>query len=412
MSDDRKRLLCRIAFVLCCALPTCVVIRWIALPKSTVQWQTEIQALLGCPVSIESVSTPSPSQVHFAGLRLARDRNRPEAELQTVDYRWTVNEHRLELSPVTLTLRQFTSLGQHFARQASNIGWSGQPIVVEIPRVTIRTENETSAAETFFVANNCTLRLITSTRQTHIAWEFQTDQAATVPVRWEMTRDGADTNRWSLDSGDAMLPCWLMSEAWPELNNVGEGCWFKGRLQSESSNGNTRIACHDAQLIDLDIERLLRAASGRSPEQPAPISVVGLGGASAVIERIEIIDGRVHSARVDLRCVNGGRFDARWLNLARESFNVAVADLGQSEQVAFSQLLIGMDLRNGELSIFGAKDGLLAIDAQGQTIAAATQSSVRLSPQSLAHWLAGDDQSQPHISTAELNVLSRLPVVR
>ena len=67
-SDNQKRIVCRLAFLLLCALPTAAVVYRIMHPQTADQWEQRIQAQLGVRTHIDSVETPGPYETILRGL--------------------------------------------------------------------------------------------------------------------------------------------------------------------------------------------------------------------------------------------------------------------------------------------------------------------------------------------------------
>ena len=70
MSDNQRRVLCRLVFLLVCALPTAVSSYWICHPQTADDWSLAIQAKTGLEASIDFVETPSPYETVLHNLRL------------------------------------------------------------------------------------------------------------------------------------------------------------------------------------------------------------------------------------------------------------------------------------------------------------------------------------------------------
>ena len=70
MSDNQRRVLCRLVFLLVCALPTAVSSYWICHPQTATDWAQAIQAETGLVASIDFVETPSPYETVLHNLQL------------------------------------------------------------------------------------------------------------------------------------------------------------------------------------------------------------------------------------------------------------------------------------------------------------------------------------------------------
>lgn len=70
MSDNQRRVICRLVFLLVCALPTAISSYWICHPQTADGWAQAIKAETGLEASIDSVETPSPYETVLRQLTL------------------------------------------------------------------------------------------------------------------------------------------------------------------------------------------------------------------------------------------------------------------------------------------------------------------------------------------------------
>ena len=70
MSDNQRRVLCRLVFLLVCALPTAISSYWICHPQTADGWAQVIKAETGLVASIDFVETPSPYETVLRHLQL------------------------------------------------------------------------------------------------------------------------------------------------------------------------------------------------------------------------------------------------------------------------------------------------------------------------------------------------------
>lgn len=69
MSDNQRRAICRILFLLMCICPTSAIGYWICHPQTAAGWQRTIQAQLGVTTEIEWIETPGPYVTVLGDLR-------------------------------------------------------------------------------------------------------------------------------------------------------------------------------------------------------------------------------------------------------------------------------------------------------------------------------------------------------
>lgn len=69
MSDNQRRIYCRLIFLLVCVLPTSVTGYWICHPQTPEGWAQAIQAEFGVETEIGSIETPSPFETILRDVR-------------------------------------------------------------------------------------------------------------------------------------------------------------------------------------------------------------------------------------------------------------------------------------------------------------------------------------------------------
>ncbi len=70
LSDNQRRFICRVVFLLVCALPTIAIVYFAAHQRTADQWAQLVQAELGVEASIGGVESPLPGQYIFRDVKL------------------------------------------------------------------------------------------------------------------------------------------------------------------------------------------------------------------------------------------------------------------------------------------------------------------------------------------------------
>ena len=413
MSDDRRRLMCRIAFVVCCALPTILVANWILFPRSTAQWQTLARQTLGCRVAIASIATPTPNEVRFHQFRILNAQMQPLVDMRTVDLSQSLDGYVLTLSPIEQTLGQVTGLLQNLAEQLPKMDWKSGTTTVQIQRLTIRSDIEGATTEHCFVAKDCLMQIEPRGTQTRVVIEFRSDVADATRIRWELQfGDPSQPEQWTLDTSNGLLPCWLLAKVWPAAQSLGNDCWFSGILKCERSDSHVAYDVQDLRLVNLDVPKMLCDVCGTRRET-MPIAASTGSQFEAIVKNGRVINGRLDSLLCQIHCPSGGYFDPSWLLTTKKWLQVDVVEPINTASVEFAKLLVGFEIRDGELFVWGdSNNGLIAVDPNQRPLIVATPASQRLSPQCLAGWFSGVDQIQIPVSSAAQQMLSHLPLVR
>lgn len=71
MSDNQRRIICRLLFLLTCALPTAVCGYWIGHPQTAAGWQRAIKAEMGVEAEVGFIATPSPFKTILHDVRFS-----------------------------------------------------------------------------------------------------------------------------------------------------------------------------------------------------------------------------------------------------------------------------------------------------------------------------------------------------
>ncbi len=414
MSDAQRRLLCRFALVAFCAVPTFFALSWALFPRSIAQWQTRALHLLSCPVEIGRVETPTPNQLVFRSFRLGDAESQTWTEFETVEWRQSLNKQQLELSDVDLSLSQFTSLMRLLWEQVPQVELGTRQIELHVGRITIRSDLDNAAAGPNFVFQDCWIRIDPGAAQPRLTVEFFTEQKSDNPVRWETIFGHHDLPTcWSLNTNNNALPCWLVSHAWPTSLRLGDRSWFNGYLSGKLSRTENSFDVSSLQLLDIDPAKLIDTADPASSGDPTPsIRLASNARCDVVVDSAHLIDGRLESTYFKVHCQQG-QLANRLLQSAKHWLHIDVIDANTDEFVDFSQLVFGVEIRDGKLNIQSqVPDGAIARGLNQQPLLFATTASVGLAPHCLAGWLAGEGQVQLPVSAASLQLMSHLPILR
>lgn len=415
MSDAQRRWVGRIAFALLCLLPTAVAVNWALFPRSIGQWQTLTRQLLGCPVDIGWVETPTPHQTVFRKLRLRGEPQEEAVECDTITWQQQLDRHTFELAEIELSLRQFTSLAQHVWTQLPRLDCGTRPVELHLPRVAIRSDLADASREGVFTLTNCWMRMESNATQTRLTIEFFTESASENPVRWEVIgRPQGPPTRWSLQTNGSAVPSWLIAEAFPAVLKLGDHCKFVGYVEGELTKGLSTLDVVDARLLDVDPARLVDSAE--SPQTAANDSSIRLrsnSGCTVLVKNAHVANRRLESVYFEVHCEGGAFVSGRLLNAAKRWLSLDLPDQLPEKSIELLQLAFAIEIRDGAMCVYGqVPDGQVARGADNQPLVFATPSSQRLAPYCLAGWIADGGQIRLPVSAASLEVLSHLPILR
>ncbi|HMP80468.1 MAG TPA: hypothetical protein PKD54_13520, partial [Pirellulaceae bacterium] len=137
MSDDSRRLLCRLIFIALCLLPTAVVVYRIFHPVTPQQWSQRLQATLGIDALIDRVETPQPNITILRSVHIRDSQLRTLARLGSVRIA-TDSQRRINVDePVTMSAAGLANLLQRLPEYLLHPGADQGVWKVELRQLTI-----------------------------------------------------------------------------------------------------------------------------------------------------------------------------------------------------------------------------------------------------------------------------------
>ena len=291
MSDNSRRTVCRLAFLLLCALPFSWIIYQIVHPVSTSQWQQAIKANLGLTTKIGSVETPLPFVTVFHDVKFS-DPELEQIHLKKVKIvSGTTNEVFIE-HPVQINASALATISNRLRESLMRTHAASNAWKINLKQTTIlRSDGEdddhlelsTVALSVFPYPEHTTAHMV-ATRADSLD-----------PVKLMIRRDRNNEElkeHFAVDTGTAYLPCWLMHDFWDESQTFGKACQFAGFVEFDKVNKSWSCKVLPSSRFDsMDLQSLT---------QPFGKNVTGLG--HSTINQCEIEDGRIVSLDLDLQC--------------------------------------------------------------------------------------------------------------
>lgn len=403
MSDNSRRIVCRLAFILLCAVPLGFVLYRICHPVTNLQWQQAIKADFGLTTRIGQVETPLPFVTVFRDVVLMDDSGlKPLAELDELQFIAGPTNEVQVAGPVQLDSTSLAKLSQRL-------------------RESLHRTHATSSAW------NLTINEATLIRQGIGLQEFQTISPIQISVfpNPEFTdaniefalADDSEQNQISLslhsyrlpsnsheifrvNTGTAFLPCWLIEEVLPEVKSLGPLCEFSGFAELEQVKGKWAANFRQCQLESVELSSLAK------PFAKSVGNVEGL--ARTNIRDCEIRDGKIQSLDLVLQSQNG-TIDSTTADSANEIF-----DTQWTGEPSFDSMELQISFRD-------RKFHLTTPNAQGAIATLRNQTTLQLPrtavviPREMAGFLgyAKDPQDHP-VNNATIKFLSafELPQTR
>lgn len=411
LSDAQRRFLCRIVFVVACLLPTWIVAQWAVFPTSRSEWRIRASHVLGWPVNLDSVQTPTPQQVVFRHFRLNDTAHGAWLDLHDVTWSRTKTGQIISLRDVDLTLTQFSEWVQHACVQLPKLDADLGPIDVTVSHLTIRSDLASALPTQTYVAERCQVRIEPAAQR--MAVEIFPSAQVGTPIRWEWLGGSGNKNaKWSLHTYQQLVPCWLLAGLVPQAEHFGDQSHFVGYAAGEFRGSFSSIELSEFQLVDVDPARWIHNAGEDATAEP-PVRLNDEARFVLDVRTARIENGRFEALYLVLHCDAGVRIAGQWLNTATKWLRVELPEQSPSSLVSLQGLAFAVELRDGALALYGQKpDDLIARDESGQAFVFATSGSKKLAPYCLAGWIADRGESELPITEASLRVLTHLPLLR
>ena len=274
-SDNQKRIFCRLAFLLICAIPTALTVYWILHPQTADQWEQRIQAQLGVRTHIDSVETPGPRETILRGLEFF-DADRKiliATELRILFGK--INQIRID-HPVRVDSSGLQYIVDQINQQLIRSHTVQPRWIVTIDSAVVESnivmdDHFGTPKRRELMLEKLVIDMESDASDTTARMDFQlVDPTAPVPagnpnmVSCSIERERVPPvpgvslpQQWvTLNTGTEALPCWLVSEWLPEIiQNLGTEVTFSGGAQIETSSPDLhgqaegRLALVDLQQV-------------------------------------------------------------------------------------------------------------------------------------------------------------------
>lgn len=279
LHERTQRRVCRLAFVLVCAVPTVLTIGWALYfqrPWQERDWERSLEQALHVRAELMQVSAPRPQERELFQLRLA-DLNSSQR---------IVNVDRLHLGPRQTLAAEQIELDQcqlkALARTISIwlAGNDFQTLTISARQVVLTDE-----AHHGWTFNNVRAKCdVTPTNIKQIAIQAELDENAK-PLRLLVERHPDGTVRTTLDTQQAKLPTWLLADLVPGAGRW-EGAVFSGTARWES-NTEEVVGHLRGSVAPIDAQVWIGHNSPQRVQAQAKLQLEHLNWRDARIESVE-----------------------------------------------------------------------------------------------------------------------------
>jgi hypothetical protein len=253
LSDNQRRLICRLVFLLGCLAPTLSVVYWVFHRPTAADWARTIKAELGVQATIDSIETPLPGVTLLRGVKFFDPEVGTLFEATEVGIEIAERENRVIINQnLTVTntglIKLVQLINDHpIRRHVADRPWQfslngqttiydknsslhyGQPLVRTLTIEQTQLDlvpfpNKTELNVRFQLAENSRLREAQNR-------PFPQPFINAFLGRGHPYANGQSELVVKLETRGSSLPCWLVDELVPELRDLGKETCFEGSLE-------------------------------------------------------------------------------------------------------------------------------------------------------------------------------------
>lgn len=358
MSDDQRRTLCRIVFLLVCVLPTATILYFMFHRPGAQQWERMVRAELGLPVKIESVETPTPTLTILRGVSLlpnSQSQNEPEqqspqqlANRRIEELAIVFGEEKnqiIVMDSVELDPDSLTTLASELTRQLGkslsiNSNWR-----IRFKKVTLvdpefnRPDFALQPVDMFVEPTQLKDQAGELQEAVHISMQAQAAEQSIDAGLLAEVWTTAEYTAVRLDTRNERLPMYLARSWQRHLDQLGAQCTFNGKLSLTFPNQ--------------DPSQLTGGIAGNlyniQLDQITGVPGSGLRGSCDLHDFTCNLDqGRIDSAELQVTSNGAISIDRAWVN-AISYFTGSNSEIGDEERV--SHVNFGVCVQDGTVRI-------------------------------------------------------------
>lgn len=352
MHERTERALCRLAFLVLCALPTSLVVAMTVVTWTPWYHQCQIRKMelaltqrLGVTVAITDMQRPSPGAWQLEGVKLSDPETGAKvATVRTAFYAKVDGEVRLHLAQPEIQsdqlglvwrvvhdrfLCQPDLLGQRLRLRAQDLSLHSQPQGLTLSPVDVWIEprgDETRAVAQFSLAG----------------WNPSEKPAQLAVTRF---RGGAKPRTvWELQTGSRSLPCSVLADHLPVMRRLGIDAEFSGLLRWQLDREDYSVELKEARFANVNMLDLF---------EPFDYHVSGKG--LIELQSLTRHSGRSVSEAIGKLTIQNGRVEVGLLRRLAASFNAQMLPLevADTERIDCDLVATEFQLYGNEVQVAG-----------------------------------------------------------
>ncbi|MEM9411853.1 MAG: hypothetical protein AAGA30_12110 [Planctomycetota bacterium] len=362
LSDNQRRFVCRLAFLLFCILPTGLVVYWIVHQPGTVQWEQWIQANLGIRVEIGSVETPDPYVTIFRSVKIIESGLEDSLDTNPMlfhEIKLTQSAQQNEvffIQPVEIPVDSLASILNRCNLQLEQMTTQNKSWNVLFSKLTLSDSQQ-------FVMKpaNLKLELVDSNnskdRRAFSARLFAHTVGPTpeniIKVDYKKT---TQNESFEIDTGQGTLPCRLFSHWYSDAQWLSDTSHFRGKLALRIFPRKTVNGQFHGDIFDVQLNKLDPMLAGTCSLRNVDCDI-----SDSQIDRATFKIFSEDNIRVGKQIVDQAEFIGVRSNIDR-----------QSNSLTFRSVDFDVKIENGLIQLL-APDSVLGKNAMDQPIAFCNQ---------------------------------------
>ncbi len=363
LSDNQRRILCRLVFLLVCALPTSILVYLLFHQPGPDDWERLVQAQLGIQIEIGAVETPRPNQVVLRAVRIAESvPGIPlEAEQLTIE-EITIEQTRQGgrisvLHPVQISADVMSEIVQRCSQHVQRLNLGSRPWQIDFSKILL-TDSGSETADLVLQPAGLTIETVTGSAESPesvVQIQLLTKLAADPPENLLRVLYQKTAVREYLNiETNGTIPCRLFQHWQPDLKWLGPSS-FRGNVQLWINDQDEIDGIIAGDLTDIALDQLAQAYQ-------LPLR----GGCNLSGVDCRITDNQIESAKFHVASNRQGMIGRSFLEAAGR-FGIHCEIDPAATALAYHQLGFHVAIDRGFL-ILSSENSMLAANASGEPL--------------------------------------------
>lgn len=356
LSDNARRYICRIGFVLCCALPTLLCLKVALFPKTVGQWSVQIRDQLGMTNTVGSVDTLTPSRTDFHDLTLGVGHFNSRLNIDHASLKWLDEGFSFDFTNAEGSVQAFWESIQAIVQNVKWVSKNERPVVLYFAKVTLLESIEEASRSTVWKDVCVEIKQ----RGRSVSLEFVPGRSVQNPdsenrtVRLQCTLDSKQ-QAWVLNAAGHELPMWVLQPMISPARVFNEDAILQNAVASLVYQDHQWSGEFKGSLKNIDLDHLVGKHFDASLSGKAIVHVDLLRIQN---NRIEYLKGDLHSP--------AGTIGSPLLQACHHAFGMKMVEsFGFKPIEPYSDLRFGFQLESDKIALFGMKSGAVLNDLKG-----------------------------------------------